>query len=889
MKNRVYSLAAILLLSLAANLLVVNMPKSSAQEVPNGPWVDEVDLFVETDEAKVVDMLLKNEMQVYFRDITDPSLFETVKTSPNLWYATSYGLYFELTFNPVGPVFNATGKLNPFSIPQIREAVNWLVDRNYIVNEIMAGMAVPRYTALTPSFPDYARYADTIKEIEKKYSYDFERSKEIITEEMLKLGAELIGGKWYYNGEPVTLIFLIRVEDQRRGIGDYVASQLEKLGFTVDREYKTSREASPLWLRGNPADGKWHIYTGGWITTAISRDESDNFGYFYTPRGLPVPLWQAYKPSPEFDYVAGRLWNRDFKTMEERDELMRRALELSLKDSVRVWLVNQMAPWPARREISLTYDLSAGFSGARLWPYTIRYVNQVGGVVKIASSDLLVDPVNPVAGSDWIYDAMYYRAISDPAVMPDPYTGLYWPQRVKKAEVYVLKGMPVSVTLNWVTLTFVDNITVPTDAWYDWDPVNQTIIYASPGTIAKTKTIVYYDDNLFNMTFHDGSKLSLADIVFDYILTFDRAKPESPVYDPAYVADFSAFREYFKGFRIVSENPLIIEFYSDAIYLDAEWIAAYAAGTFFPDYLYGPGPWHMIAIGWLAESENRMAFSSGKAEDLKVEWMNYLAGPSLPILYEYLTKAIEEKFIPYENVLGNYVSEEEALERYNNLKAWYEEKGHFLVGAGPFYIDGVDPTARIVVLKANRAFPDPADKWLKFAEPVIPEIETISAPVITPGLPAEINVSITFNGRPYAIEDISFVKYIVSSPTVTLVGIAKPVRDGLWKIALSSENTSLLTAGTLSIDVIVVSKLVSVPVSATGTATVMSVAEYLMSELAAVKADYSARISNLITTINALSSRIDALSSTLNTAIGVAAVAVVIAVVAIILPFVRKK
>lgn len=890
MKNRVKLLMIIILFSLISSMLLASMPKTFAQEVPKGSWVDEVDLFVEQDEAKVVDMLLKNEMQVYFRDITDPELFETIKASPDLWYATSYGLYFELTFNPSGPIFNATGKLNPFAVPRIREAMNWLVDRDYIVDEIMAGMAVPRYTTLTPAFPDYARYADIVKEIEKEYSYNFEKANETIAEEMVKLGAELMDGKWYYNNEPVTLIFLIRTEDQRRGIGDYVASQLEKIGFTVDRQYKTSREASPIWIGSDPADGLWHIYTGGWITTLVSRDEADNFGFFYTPRGIPVPLWQAYKPSPEFDEVAGKLWNRDFSTMEERGELMRKALWLSMKDSVRVWLVSQVAPWPARKEISLTYDLSAGFSGARLWPYTIRYTDRVGGTVKIASSDLLVDPVNPVAGSDWIYDAMYYRAVSDPAVLPDPYTGLYWPQRVKKAEVYVQSGLPVGVTLDWVTLKFVDNITVPTDAWYDWDPVNQKITYAPPGTTAKTKTVVYYEDDLFNVTFHDGSKLSLADIVFDYILTFDRAKPESPIYDEAYVPDFSAFRETFKGFRIVSENPLVIEYYSDAVYLDAEWIAAGAAGTFFPDYAYGPGPWHTVTIGWLAEANKELAFSKDKSEELEVEWTSYVAGPSLPILYEYLTQAIDEAFIPYESVLGNYVNRSEALERYNNLKAWYEAKGHFLVGAGPFYLDRVDPTARIVVLKANRKFIDPADKWLMFSKPMIPEVRIGAIPtIISPGTSLEIPISITFEGQPYKVEDVSFVKYIVTNPNATLVGNAKAVGDGEWRIVLTPEETSQLSSGTLSVDVIAVSKLVAVPVSVTETTTIMNLNEFILSKMAEMKADYETKISGLETTIEDLNSSIATLSSTINMAMGIAVIALIIAIIAVVLPLVRKK
>ncbi|MEM1530431.1 MAG: ABC transporter substrate-binding protein [Candidatus Bathyarchaeia archaeon] len=883
---------AVILILLFSSTFLISIPITLAQEAPKGSWVDEIVFFVEQDEAKVIDMLLKNEIQAYFRDITDPELFKTVKASPDLWYAISYGLYFDLTFNPSGPEF-LTGELNPFSVPRIREAMNYLVDRKYICDEIMAGMAVPKYTTLTPAFPDYARYAEVVKLIEKEYSYNFDKAKEIITEEMIKLGAELKDGKWYYKGKPVTLIFIIRVEDQRRAIGDYIASQLEKLGFTVDRQYKTSREAAPIWIRSNPAEGQWHLYTGGWIVTAVSRDESDNFGYYYTPRGRPDPLWQAYKPSPEFDEVAGKLWNREFTTIEERDRLMKEALILSMKDSVRIWLVNQVAPWPARKEISLTYDLSGGFSGARLYPYTIRYMDKVGGRVKIATSDLLVEPVNPVAGSNWVYDHIYYDPLADPAVMPDPFTGLYWPQRIEKAEVYVLEGLPVGVILDWVSLKFVDKIDVPEDAWYDWDAEKQEIIYAPPGTTAKTKTIVYYDKDLFKMKYHDGSTLSLADFVFSYILTFDRAKPESPVYDEAYLPSFSAFREYFKGFRILSEDPLIIEYYSDMVYLDAEWIAADAASAFDPVYTYGPAPWHIIAIGWLAEANNELAFSASKAAKIKVEQANYIAGPALDILKKYLEWAINEKFIPYKNVLGNYVSEAEALERYNNLKKWYDMKKHFLVGNGPVCLESVDSINKIVVLKANREFPDSADKWLKFSEPMIPEVKVTLEPTILRGLPSEASVSVTFKGQPYKVSDIQSVKYLIITPTEILTGLAEPIKDGVWRIIIEPEKTVLLPSGTVSIDVIAVSKLVGMPSMATGVTTVMSIPEFLAGEIAKTRADYETKISSLrnelTTTINTLSSKIDSLSSTVNMLTAVAVVSIIIAIVALLLPLVRKK
>jgi len=108
LKVRENILNTFFLASLTLIMLVAMMPVTFAQQAPKGSWVDEIVISVEQDEAKVVDMLLKNEIQAYFRDITDPELFSRIKASPDLWYATSYGLYFDrslirflwLPFNP---------------------------------------------------------------------------------------------------------------------------------------------------------------------------------------------------------------------------------------------------------------------------------------------------------------------------------------------------------------------------------------------------------------------------------------------------------------------------------------------------------------------------------------------------------------------------------------------------------------------------------------------------------------------------------------------------------------------------------------------------------------------------------------------------------------------
>lgn len=889
-----------LLLILVASIAISMLPAPTvAQEIPQGPWVDEIIFSEEPDMAKAITRLEEGDLHTYFYGLTDPDLFRRIKISPELWYTFSYGSYNDLTFNPVGPEFPATGKLNPFSVPRIREAMNYLIDRKYIAEEICGGLAVPRYTALTPSFPDYARLVDTVREIEVEYSYDLEKARAIISEEMEKLGAELVDGKWHYKGEPVTLIFLIRVEDERREIGDYVASQLEKIGFTVDRQYKTSAEASPLWLFGDPADGKWHIYTGGWLTTAIARDQSGNFDFFYTPRGLPLPLWQAYTPDPEFDEVAKWLGMANYTTWDERNELMRKALRLSMKDSVRVWLVNSITVWTARNELELTCDLAGGFYGARLWPYTIRFKGTVGGTVKIATHTLLIDPWNPVGGSNWIYDQMIIRATYDPSLMADPFTGLYWPQRIKNAEVYVKSGLPVVKTLDWLTLNFVDEITVPTDAWYGWNATTKSIVTAPPGTTAKAKVVVHFEDTLFKNKFHDGTNMSLADFIFNFIITFDRADKASPIYDEAYVPDFESFREVFKGFKIISEDPLVVEYYTDMIYPDAEWIVTEAVDWFDPEMAFGPSPWHMVAIGMLAEQEKKLAFTGDKAKALGVEWMSYIAGPSIPILEEMLDKAIDTTFIPYKEVLGDYITDAEALARYQALKAWYEDKGHFWVGYGPFYLDSVDPTAKVVVLKAFREHPDTADKWAGFAEPMIPEVSVTAPAIVDQGYETEFTVEITYKGDPYKIEDMDFVKYLIIGPAgeISVVGTATPIKDGEWRITLSANDTLALSLGSNEIEVIASSKLVSIPSSVRASFVVSGLRKEFEGRLEDLEATFDALISQLEETltnqaalisdlegeIENLKASLASLSNTVTMLIAVAAISIIIALIGVVM------
>ena len=788
--------------------------EKTAEEAPammserTGAWVDEVIAVEEPSAAAAVTRMDLEELDAYAFSISNAEVYATVQGMDSLTYSNSFGVYVELTFNPAGPVFEATGKLNPFAVPRIREAINYLVDRDFISQEIYGGLASPRYMAITNAFPDYARLVDIARQLELEYAHNPDKAAEIINEEMEALGAEMVDGVWHYEEEAVEVIFLIRTEDERKEIGDYVATMLEDLGFAVVRDYKTASEASPIWIGTDPNEGLFHIYTGGWITTAISRDQAGNFDFFYTNRGLPFPLWQAYTPSEEFDAMSEKLDLRDFTTMEERRELFADVLALSMQDSVRVWLVNQLGFTAYRNDISVSTDLAGGLNGARLWPYTLRRTGEEGGTLTIAMPSMLPEPWNPVAGTNWVYDTMLIRSTQDVGTMPDPFTGLQWPQRIERAEVTVKEGLPVGSTHDWVDLTFAEQIDVPEDALLDWDAVEQKFITVGDlhpdGLTANIKSVVYYPGDLYDLTWHDGSQLALADIVLDMILTFDLAKEESAVFDEAQLPSLNNFQSHFRGYRIVQENPLIIEYYSDQYTLDAELNVA----TFFPST-----PWHSMALGLLAEAAGDLAFSSDKADANEVEWMSYIAGPSMEILAGHLEEATAGGHIPYASTLGDYISADDAAARWENLSAWHEDKGHFWVGLGPFYLEKAFTTEKTVQLVRNENFLDPSSKWEGFDTPMIAEVSIDGPARVAAGDEATFDVLIDFGGDAYAIADIDEVKYLVFDALgeLALTGTAEAVEDGLWQITLSAEDTAGLESGANKLEVAVASLRVSIP------------------------------------------------------------------------------
>jgi peptide/nickel transport system substrate-binding protein len=192
-------IACLVLLGLAAGPWAFTPQAAEPHTIRHGGWLDSMVFTADTNAGRAISHLRADELDLYAYTLADPTLFQTVLEDPDLTYTESYGSYTELTLNPSGPEFN-DGRLNPFSNPKIREAMNRLVDRDYIVQSIFGGMGSPLYTTILPASADYERYRDTIEGIEAAYAYDLTQAQQAISTEMLAMGATLVGGIWHYDG-----------------------------------------------------------------------------------------------------------------------------------------------------------------------------------------------------------------------------------------------------------------------------------------------------------------------------------------------------------------------------------------------------------------------------------------------------------------------------------------------------------------------------------------------------------------------------------------------------------------------------------------------------------------------------------------------------------------
>jgi len=305
----------------------------------------------------------------------------------------------------------------------------------------------------------------------------------------------------------------------------------------------------------------------------------------------------------------------------------------------------------------------------------------------------------------------------------------------------------------------------------------------------------------------------VADFVMGMISTLDLGNPDSPYYDEALVPGLEQFLANFKGVRIVSTDPLVIEHWTDLGSLDAE----NAVVDWWPDndgaYDFADAAWHNMALMIRGTEADLFEFTDETATANEVDRINMIAGPSLEIFANELAAATEEGFIPYAPTLGEYITADEAAARYANLAEFARRYGHYYIGNGPYFLSGVFPVEGQAVLTQYVAHPDPADRFSGFAAPAFPEVEVDGPARVTIGEEAAYDVFIDVFGGPYPADDIDSITFLLydANGELALEGAAEVVEDGLWQVVLGTDVTGALPEGSSRLDIVVVSKLVAIP------------------------------------------------------------------------------
>jgi peptide/nickel transport system substrate-binding protein len=801
---------------------VTEEPTEEPRTTRVGGWLDEIGMKVVGADSAIT-QIAAGDIDIYTSNLSTPQDVQAADAE-GLERSFQYGIYYELTINPSE---FSTGAFNPFTNTAIRKALNNLIDRDYINQEVYGGLGTPKFFSFVSAFPDYSRHVDVIRGLEAGFAYDPEGAEATIAAEMEAMGAVKDGDLWTMDGEPVTIIFLIRTDSDgtRVPVGDYISNQLESIGFTVTRQYGTSSELAALWVSGNVADGLWHLYTGAWGVGGITRDDSADFQFFYSPDSAYgfTTLWQSYEAQIDEDFraLANDLANAAYSSLDERKEMIGRALEASAETALRIWLIDGRAFSPWQPNVSVAFDLAAGVDINPLTAFTLRFDDQEGGTLQWGTPDLFVEPANPIGGSNWTYDNQWQLLTRDSAVLLNPHTGIALPQRLESAQVFMTEGYPVGTTYDWVDLQFVDGNVVPDDAWIDWDPVAENFITVADagrsGETSLVKTVVTYPSALYDRSWHDGSPMTAADFVMAAAMTFATGTEGSSLYDEAAAGALDAFKGGFKGWRITSTDPLVVEYYTDVWTVDAELIVAANAATLWPEYGYGNSGWHMIAAANMAEAEGTLAYTPDKAVTLEVEQTNFIGGPALEVLAGYLQAGADGGVIPFPNLMSAYITAEEATARYNNMLAFYADYGHMWAGVGPYILDQALLVEKTAVLVHNPNYTDLADKWASFAAPKIATAEIDGSARVTAGDEATFDVFVTFEGAAYPADEITSVSYLLYDAEGTLVetGSAELAEDGHYVVTLSGESTAALGAGSNQLEVAVVAIPVSIPAFAT--------------------------------------------------------------------------
>lgn len=612
-----------------------------------------------------------------------PDLVEQALRDTNLRVvdAAGAGLY-TLDVNP------ASGEsFNPFSIREVRYALNYLLDRDQIVRDGLSGSGTTQTSGIYPLHPDYPLVYRQIDEL--GISYDPILADIMITRALLASGAYEVDGMWHYDNNPISITITASKYPIPLMVSDMMKAELEKIGFVVERRNLDLKESFNVVYGSDPASFKWHLHAESYGGFTVDKYRSGTLAWFYAPWLGAVPGWG----NPDFwnyenrllDDVTYAIYAEEYESAEERAHLIRVALGEGVNEAVRLFVAVENARF-------MVNDGVAGVVSAPGMGLLTRYntLNALvpDGDLAIGAKHITQSAWNPVGGFSDTDTFAIWDVLHDPIYSDNPFTG---------------DLIPVRAQWNVDTDGPDGKITIPRDAVL-WNPFTHVWETLPPASHAATK--VTFDFDMSN--WHSGAAMDISDIMYPlYFMVEHWAYHEDHEHDTAVTPRSISFVDELRGVRIVDDDT--IEVYTDYWHRDTEQIVKFSS-------LWSSIPWDLYAAMEAAALDGKTAFRTADAQNQGVSWLSMLDADDTQLLREYLQKFADTKYVPQGLYPG--IGDEYVLSRYNATISWIDEMGHSVISNGPYYLDAYWPengTLRVLSFDDD-TYPIEPDHWSWLAQ-----------------------------------------------------------------------------------------------------------------------------------------------------------------------------
>ncbi len=725
----------------------------------------------------------------------------------------------------------AAGKeyFNPLAIRDVRYALNWLIDRKKIVDEILLGGGEPAFTSMTPGQPGTYKYniiatkmGMTERGDEKKALADISAAMEAAAKLPENAGKLKKAGQWWtYKGEPVTVKFIIRVDDPKGRLpaGRYVADQIEKAGIKVERlEYDRSK-AGRMVYGGDPAAYEWTMYTEGWGAGAtrcwwdvsISQMYAPYYGYM--PGGATEGFWNYQQE--EIDKLAQKSYNGWFLTSDEYWNDNLKAQELGLEEAVRIWVCSQMQYYVINKERvtnRVAYGLGDGFNG---WTFITADVKPNDKGEKVlratqysAKGGLFMSAWDPV-GVDGFSDT-YANMISEELTMRE-----YFEAPNSAADTpYLVKWDIKDVQTNVGPDTTGDGkpeglIDVPVDA-LKYDPAAKTWVKVGPGV--KSYSSAKY--SIMDSTWHDGTKIGIADFVYALGFWTDWSSKDGDDdlnYEESYASTYKPTVDVVKGVLFNKDGTF-------TTYFDFNWPMEknhVAYGGLLSPKAGNAG--HPTMVAWTVNEALALLVTEGSAsgtvysitQDPSMTEVDVAVPACVADIKAKLQEMSDKKYVPL--YIKDYMKPVDAVDAYKKAIAFIDAYGHAYISNGPFLLSKIDTASNYMELTAYRkGYPYKKDYWNNYFAVDITQIDNVVVPANAQrSADATIDVAVSQYTYPSdqtkpAVKDAKVTVTLIT-PAGEKPYEAKYVKDGAFQAVIPVADLGALAPGSYTL--VVESKL----------------------------------------------------------------------------------